>query len=362
MVSVVTAPAASDEQLIAALRHQVAELTRERDAALGAQLRVETRLANLLAVLPAGVVVIDGRGRVREANSMARMLLGEPLVEMLWRDVIQRDFAPREDDGHEVSTVTGRRLSIAMSPLQGEPGQLLLLQDLTQTRQLQAQAAHSQRLSALGQMVASLAHQIRTPLSAALLYASHLSEKALGLEQQQRFAGKLKERLLDLERQVRDMLIFAKGELPMMDRISPSSLMGSLKNAMEARLADRHVRWQCDQYQGRLLCNQDTLVSALSNLVENAVESGATGLKVHLFGRAAELCVAVSDNGEGIDSQIFNKLGEPFVTTKSTGTGLGLSVVKAVVAAHQGQFKLRSRKGFGTCAMVFLPLLTEVEA
>ncbi|MFX5472275.1 PAS domain-containing sensor histidine kinase, partial [Acinetobacter baumannii] len=92
------------------------------------------------------------------------------LVGMLWREVIARCFAPREDDGHEISLRDGRRLSIATRSLNGEPGQLILLNDLTDPRRPQEQLARHERLSALGRMVASLAHQIRTPLSAALLY------------------------------------------------------------------------------------------------------------------------------------------------------------------------------------------------
>lgn len=90
----------------------------------------------------------------------------------------------------------------------------MLLTDLTETRQLQEQLARHERLSALGRMVASLAHQIRTPLSAAMLYAGHLQEGVLPAKTRQRFAGRLKDRLHELEHQVRDMLVFARGELP----------------------------------------------------------------------------------------------------------------------------------------------------
>ena len=113
---------------------------------------------------------------MREANPAACELLGEPLVGELWRQVIARSFAPRKDDGHEISLRDGRRLSIATRSLDAEPGQLVLLNDLTETRRLQDQLARHERLSSLGRMVASLAHQIRTPLSAAMLYAGHLAD------------------------------------------------------------------------------------------------------------------------------------------------------------------------------------------
>ena len=66
----------------------------------------------------------------------------------------------------------------------------------------------------------------------------------------------------------------------------------------------------------------------------------------------------MSDSGSGIEPQVLERLGEPFFTTKATGTGLGLAVVKAVVRAHQGQLQLHSRRGRGTCALLSLPLLS----
>ncbi|HCT3916660.1 TPA: PAS domain-containing protein [Pseudomonas aeruginosa] len=308
------------EERVTELKGQLALVSAQRMEELAEKERLANRLQSLLDLLPGGVIVIDAHGVVREANPAALGLLGEPLVGMLWREVIARCFAPREDDGHEISLRDGRRLSIATRSLNGEPGQLILLNDLTDTRRLQEQLARHERLSALGRMVASLAHQIRTPLSAALLYAGHLSEQALPTDQQQRFAGRLKERLHELEHQVRDMLVFARGEL---------------------------------------LCNRDTLVGTVLNLVENAIQACGPELrlKVHLYARADSLRLSVSDNGPGMDPATLARLGEPFFTTKTTGTGLGLAVVKAVARAHQGQLQLRSRPGRGTCATLILPLI-----
>jgi two-component system sensor histidine kinase FlrB len=299
---------------------------------------------------------------VREANPAAIELLGLPLEGELWRQVIARCFAPRDDDGHEISLKNGRRLSIATRSLDAEPGQLVLLNDLTETRHLQDQLARHERLSSLGRMVASLAHQIRTPLSAALLYASHLTEQELPVATQQRFAGRLKERLHELEHQVRDMLVFARGELPLTDRLTPNALMQALQAAALTHVQDLPIRWQCDSHAGELLCNRDTLVGALLNLIENAIQASAGNvrLKVHCYTRDNSLRLSISDSGSGIEPAILARLGEPFFTTKVTGTGLGLTVVKAVARAHQGELLLRSRVGRGTCAQVILPLFSAV--
>ena len=325
--------------------------------------RLARRLQNIVDLLPGGVVVIDGHGRVREANPAARELLGEPLVGALWRDVIARCFAPRKDDGHEISLRNGRRVSLATRSLEAEPGQLVMLQDMTETRLLQEQLARHERLSSLGRMVASLAHQVRTPLSAALLYAGHLSERPLPFEQQQRFALRIKERLQELEHQVRDMLVFARGELPLSDRLAPRELFDALRAAADSHVEGLQVRWQCDARGGELLCNRDTLVGAILNLVNNAVQAGGpqVRLKIHLVRRGDTLRLTVSDSGPGIEPAVLARLGEAFFTTKTAGTGLGLAVVKAVARAHRGELLLRSRVGRGTCAILELPLILAAE-
>ncbi|SEH96586.1 two-component system, sensor histidine kinase FlrB [Stutzerimonas xanthomarina] len=344
---------------VAELKSQLAESAAQRLQEFDEKERLANRLQSLLDLLPGGVIVIDGQGRVREANPVALELLGAPLEGSLWREVIARSFSPRRDDGHEISLKDGRRVSIATRSLNVEPGQLVLLTDLTETRRLQDQLARHERLSALGRMVASLAHQIRTPLSTALLYASHLEQGGLSAEHQQRFAGRLKDRLNELEHQVRDMLVFARGDLPLEDRVTPAELLGALRAATETKLEGVAVRWQCDTQTGALLCNRDTLVGALANLIENALQaaSGDTKLKIHFFARGKALRISISDNGIGIDAATLARLGEPFFTTRATGTGLGLAVVNSVARAHSGALELRSRPGRGTCATVRLPLL-----
>lgn len=347
---------------VAELQGRLAEAGELRRQEFEEKERLAQRLRNVLDLLPGGVVVIDGQGVVCDANPVALELLGEPLTGALWREVIARSFAPRRDDGHEISLRSGRRLSIATRSLSGEPGQLVLLTDLTETRRLQDQLARHERLSALGRMVASLAHQVRTPLSSALLYASHLEQGGLSEELQQRFAGNIKARLHELEHQVRDMLVFARGDLPLNDRLSPFALMAALRSAADTQVQGAEVRWQCEVRDGELLCNRDTLVGALLNLIENArqASNGDLRLKVHFYRRSSTLRICISDNGCGIAADVLARLGDPFFTTRATGTGLGLAVAQAVARAHRGGLQLRSRPGRGTCALLTLPLLPRV--
>ena len=324
--------------------------------------RLSGRLEDLLDLLPAGVVVIDSRGRVAECNSAAEQLLGLPLKHEAWVAVIQRSFAPRSDDGHEVSLKSGRRVSLSTSTLANESGQLLMLTDQTDTRLLQSRLAHYQRLSEMGRMMASLAHQVRTPLSAALLYAGHLMKPELRPEQRIKFAGKVKSRLENLELQVRDMLIFARGETRLEDRISVAQLFRELEDALDMPLDSWDADCDCVNRVPELTlqCNKDSLLGAIMNLVNNSLQAGGKGtelvIEAQLLGD--KLCIEVRDNGPGMDAQLCNKVMEPFFSTKSHGTGLGLAVAQVVAKAHHGEFLLRSQLGVGTQAAFLIPYQT----
>ena len=320
--------------------------------------RLADRLSTLLSVLPAGVVLLDSQGVVTQANPAAIHLLGEPLEGQRWLDIITRSFAPRRDDGHEVSLRDGRRVSIEIRSMENEPGQLILLTDLTETRQLQSQLAHAQRLTSMGRMVASLAHQIRTPLSAAILYGGHLCEPELDGELRQRCATKLMARLTHLEQQVRDMLIFARGETRLAERLPVQSLVQGLHSAIDALPAanNRDISLQVSQLTGELLCNRDALVGACMNLISNSVDAGASSVVVSLAVEAGQLVLEIKDNGPGFDPRQAQQLMEAFYTTKSHGTGLGLAVVQAVVKAHGGEFELTAAPSGGAQARIVLPM------
>ncbi|MEH6561550.1 MAG: ATP-binding protein [Marinobacter sp.] len=335
----------------------------QRQQELEEKEQLADRLSTLLKALPAGVVVLDSQGSVSQSNPAAIALLGEPLDGERWVDVIRRCFSPRQDDGHEVSLKDGRRVSIEIRTMDNQPGQLILLTDLTETRHLQSQLAHAQRLSAMGKMVASLAHQIRTPLSAAILYGGHLTQDDLDEEMRQRCASRLMSRLTHLEQQVRDMLIFARGETRLAEELSAVTLVSALEAALEGLKpeAGSDVMLKNDvPADCRLMCNRDALVGACTNLVNNSLEAGATAVAVQATLESDELLIRVMDNGPGFGKVEAKRLAEAFYTTKSHGTGLGLAVVQAVVKAHQGQFFIESPEQGGAVATLRLPLLRNI--
>ncbi|MCW8107619.1 ATP-binding protein [Alteromonas ponticola] len=318
------------------------------------------RLSHLLQVLPAGVVVLDGKGIVRQVNSQAIALLGEPLEGELWRTIISRSFKPQPDDGHEVSLIDGKRVKLSITPLVDEPGQLIVITDLTETRQLQSRVSHMQRLSALGKMVASLAHQIRTPLSAAMLYASNLTRKGLPEASRLQFAHKLNARLKELESQVNDMLLFAKsGEEQVVAPISLTQLMQAIEatGTSITDTASQQLGLEGFEQNIQITGNLTALQGALLNLIENASQVSPKQSCIQVSARVSSnlLHICVEDEGKGVPNSLLDKIFEPFFTTKSHGTGLGLAVVKSVTTAHKGHLLVENKPAGGARFIVALP-------
>jgi two-component system, sensor histidine kinase FlrB len=359
------------ENRVAELNQELKSVADQRLQELAEKEKIANRLANLLNFLPGGVVVLDFSGRISECNPAAIALLGEPLQGQLWRDLIVRCFAPRQDDGHEVSLRDGRRISIATRNLEAD-GQIILLTDQTETRRLQSELSRHERLSALGKMMSALAHQIRTPLSAAMLYAGHLVNSSLDDAKRQQFSEKICNRLNNIERQVQDMLVFAKGELPLRDVISVQELQQAFAEAMEVPLltTESTCVWRDECAEKIILCNREALIGALLNLVNNAIQAVTQRASLRITfaltqiksgDEKPQLMIAVCDAGPGIAPELLPNLGELFVTTKVQGTGLGLAVVKAVAQAHGGSFCLQSTLGQGTCASLYMPFAIQQE-
>lgn len=325
-------------------------MTSERISQLMQTEQRADQLQTLLHMLPTGVIVIGRLGRVEIANPAAEALLQHDELPTLtgqrWSRIIQIAFQPRKHDGHEISLHNGRLVSLDTRALTGQ-GQLVVINDLTDTRRLQAEVSQHQRLAGIGRMVASMAHQIRTPLSAAMLYTDNLLDPELQAHQRVRFAEKVQSRLEHLEQQVRDMLIFAKGDVSLVNRITVEELVHELRQATGAALerSGSHLNLLNEAADALLICNRDTLIGALCNLVNNAIDAVGQNAALNLHVRrdgANHIELSLQDNGPGIPEKIIAHLGEPFMTTKANGTGLGLAVVMAVARAHRGRFQLNN--------------------
>jgi len=315
---------------------------------------ITDRLQNLLAILPSGVVVLDGKGVVRDCNAVAIDILGRPLLGEFWLDVINRAFLPQADDGHQISLRDGRKVHIETRALDSEPGQMIVLTDMTKTRQLQSQLSQQQKLSSMGKMIASLAHQIRTPLSAAILYGSHINGDKISNDKKQQFSGFLLERLKFMERQISDMLNFVKGERKEKKPLNIADIVSEIRKACDALAHPFEFHVDNNASKDRqLIGDMDSLVGAVGNLVDNAIDASQPNspVVINIQLKANDrLLIQIKDTGVGISEQQKKKLFEPFYSTKNHGNGLGLAIVHGIVIEHQGAISIDSNQSNQTDA------------
>lgn len=354
-------------QAYGALQGQVASLTEQLAVANGALRRqfeekeaLSERLSLLLDALPAGVVVLDGAARVTEANPAALAMFGEDVVGRHWGDVTCAHLEPTLALGEW--RLGERRVAVAESALAAAGGKILLVHDVTQAHQMKAELERNQRLAAMGEMAASLAHQLRTPLAAALLYAGNLGQPGLADEARARFADKATSQLRRLERLIQDVLLFARGESIGRDVIPAGDLLLEAAQTVEPLLRAHGIELTlADQCAGAIVVGgRKALFGALVNLLENAMQALPEGGKICL-GACRDrdwLGISVRDSGPGIGPELRERIFEPFFTTRGQGTGLGLAIALGVARAHGGTIELFSEPGKGAEFVLRLPLST----
>jgi two-component system sensor histidine kinase FlrB len=344
---------------VAALTAELAEARSERLRELAEKERLAHRLALLMAALPGGVVVLDQDGGVKEANPEASALMAERLCEASWAEIFCRAATETGKDGQELILHGGRRLSLTRRALPGGDESVILLTDVTEVHALQEAVNREQRLSAMGEMAARLAHQVRTPLSSALLYLSQLTGPSMTNTARRRIAAKVLERLRHMDALVNSMLTFVRGEPAGTESIALGTLLAGVLEVIAPMVAHRGgtLRTCASMPAIAIKGNREALSSALLSLAGNAVEASGEGVSLSV---AVELdddsvVFAVGDNGPGVPVDLRERIFDPFFTTRSQGTGLGLAVVAMVAKAHGGRVWVEDGAAGGALFKLQLP-------
>ncbi len=339
-----------------ALRGQVAQLRIELCEANAGKENLAARLSALLKSLPGGVLVLDAHGVIVEINPAAEQLLGGPLLGQTFAAVLERAAVQASASPEHTELHSGRFVNVSRRDL-GADGEVALLTDVTESHLLQVFLTRQQRLLTMGELAAGLAHQIRTPLATALLYASQMTLPDRSTGDLTRCGEKTVESLKQLDRLVNDMLAFAHGGAAR-ETVSVSALLEQVAQWLRPVLR-RGIRLTIRTQAPNLTvrANAPSLVSALLNLATNALQAARADLDLELSAKRAadgRAQILVSDNGPGIPAHLRERIFEPFFTTRARGNGLGLSVVKSVIEAHHGSVRL-AETGRGATFIVDLP-------
>jgi two-component system sensor kinase FixL len=353
----------------------------------------EARLQSILQTVPDAMLIIDERGRVESLSATAERLFGYTKSEVVGQNVdmlmasphheqhdayLKRYLATRERRIIGIGRVViGRRKDGTTFPMHLTVGELqsadrhyftgfirdLTDQQLTESRlkELQSEVTHMSRFMALGEMASTLAHEINQPLTAIANYLKGCrrllermaGEQALVLRDAVGKAADQALRAGDIIRRLREFVARGESErriesLPkLIEDASTLAMIGAKEQAVA-------VSFRLDPEADLVLADRIQIQQVLVNLIRNAIEVMSEGgqrrqLDIVTVADGGDLVeVSVSDTGAGIAPEIAVQLFQPFVTTKSKGMGLGLSICRTIIEAHGGKIWVDTRPGGGT--------------
>lgn len=228
---------------------------------------------------------------------------------------------------------------------------------------LEEQLARAKHLSNLGEMTASISHEIRNPLGIIKSSAELLRKKIQQIDPSNPLPGIIVEEASRLNDIITDFLNFARPQRldPRPGRLEPvieKTLQHLEQECRERRIV---IRKQLDPYQGEIVIDNDMLHQALLNLLLNAMQAiGENGhIDITLTALNAHVALTLQDSGPGIPAEILDKIWDPFFTAKEKGTGLGLGIVKQIIEAHQGEITIDNTATGGAVVEIRLPLYRE---
>jgi two-component system sensor histidine kinase HydH len=272
--------------------------------------------------------------------------------------VLEREMHLALPDG------TMRPVSVSASKIINEDrfflGYLFMMRDLAEIRQLQQQLRRNERLSALGNLAAGVAHEIRNPLSSIKGFATFLLDRT-GQASDANAAKMLIQEVDRLNRVVSGLLEFAQ---PDTIRLAPAELTPIVERALNLCAADAAnkkiaVRFTPAANLPLIAADADKLAQALLNLFLNAIQAmgteGALDISACLEQGTGRILLRIEDNGEGIAPEALSAIFDPYVTSRASGTGLGLAIVHRIVEQHGGIIRVESKRGRGSAFFLHLP-------
>lgn len=234
-------------------------------------------------------------------------------------------------------------------------------------RRTQVELVKREKLAALGEMAATVAHEIRNPLTSVRGFAQRISRKygALGDGRLTEYTGIIMQEVDRLNKFIKDVLDFARRAKPTFECTDINRLVAEALNLVHDEFQEHEIAVlpDFDMELPQTVLDQALVKQALLNLFQNSRQAmGRGGILTVRTGKAGNfLRIRVTDSGHGISRELMHKIWTPFYSSKTQGTGLGLSLVQRIVDDHRGRVTLRSRPGKGTIVNLYFPVVDNEE-
>ncbi len=339
---------------------------------------------SMMDALPLGLLYFDSDGRLAFFNAGCPKLLGRELamedsLDSVFSGLLPPDIleglASRTRDGTEdelekvslleINSVPGKVLRMQTKSLTRKDtrlGLICILLDFTHEKGMERALLRSERMAALGEMSARIAHEIRNPLSSVSGSAQMLLENPSMEESDSRLLRLIVTESARLNRTLTALLNFAKEKVPSYRKVSMAALWKKVRMVLEKNpnfnkdLVSIRVLIENDDIE--FSSDQDVLFQVLLNVAINglqALENGSGTLEFLTRESDDRVLIEIRDNGRGMDEQGLKRAFEPFFTTKPDGTGLGLATSLHYVQSLDGEMEIESEPGRGTSVSIYLP-------
>jgi len=239
-------------------------------------------------------------------------------------------------------------------------GAVVTVEDLSEIRELTEQLMRADRLAAMGELVAGVAHEVRNPLGTIKASIQLLERENPDMPGLAELAPVMKHEIDRLDRVIKTLLDFGRPAKPVFGKVDLSTLLGDviIFTGQYAKGARVRIESELPEDLPRVWADEEKLKQVFINLIFNAVQSMPGGGTVAVGGEEEDgfVRVSVTDTGVGMTSDVLAKIWDPFFTTKDEGTGLGLPIVHRIIDEHGGYVSVESEVGKGTSFTVRLPI------
>ena len=241
-------------------------------------------------------------------------------------------------------------------------GQLIIFDDVTERAELESRLVQADKLTSIGLLAAGVAHEVNTPLAVISTYAQMLAKQVQGDESKSKLLEKIAKQTFRASEIVNSLLNFSRTSTTEFVDLNLNKVLSETISLVTPQLASSNVKvlQSFDSNLGMVKGNSGKLQQVFLNLVLNARDAmeGGGVLELSTFSENNVVRVQISDTGQGIPSELLNRIYDPFFTTKppKKGTGLGLAVTYGIVKEHGGTIDVQSRQGEGTRFQLEFPL------
>ncbi|MBI5665171.1 MAG: PAS domain-containing protein [Nitrospirae bacterium] len=319
-------------------------------------------LQAVLQSIGEAIIVLDQQDRVTMLNRAAEELLcssRQDVTGMMFGDL---PFSVEENSSGTRLTVDETTYDVILSrstvagPEGSVRGYVVLIKDITRTRDLERQHERNQRLISMGEMAAKIVHEIRSPLCSIELFSTMLSNDLKGTAHSDMASG-ISTGIKSLNNILTNMLFFAKPQKPSFADIELSDAISESVNMLIPLIQIRGIKLVQDSYRVSVRSDMELLKQVFMNIILNAVQGmpGGGNLKITTDVNDEYVTVSVTDDGEGISPENIEKIFDPFFSTKDKGTGLGLAIANKIMQTHGGFIRAYRNQEKGSTFCISFP-------